>query len=319
MKRICFLLLLLSGMFAAGCAPQPAAPSEPTTTSAPTTVAPAAPTTIPTTVTTAVATTTATTAPTTAPTTVAVTIPASLPTAPVTEEKPGRDPVPNLPAPSAPLPQPTFRVVANPDSYAASANFITVQITNTSSVEGYYGYSYRIERQTGNAWEELPLYIEVNDVAAILPAGATSTEQFELHQKQYNYQPGIYRIVLTDGLNNAAAEFTLTEKPAYHVVADPASYDVSAEFITLQITNTSSTEGGYGHLYRIERKISKTWVVLPLTIEVTAEAVILPAGATKTERVYLHQEEYDYQPGTYRIVLLDGLNNATAAFTLAAK
>lgn len=157
-----------------------------------------------------------------------------------------------------------------------------------------------------------------NDVTVILPAGQSNTETFKLHQEQYDYQPSKYRIVFLDGLNSATAEFTLTgnAEASYSIVARPSSYSIDAESITVRITNTSQVEGGYGCAYRIDRNANGKWETIPLDFDVQTIAVILPAGETYTETFSLHQNQYNYQSGRYRIVLLDGLNNASAEFKL---
>lgn len=252
---------------------------------------------------------------------------------PTPEPEPKPEPEPDKPAPpvsSAPsggaassssqsLPaQPTYKIVAVPASYDVSAASITVQIANTSQVEGGYGFSYRIERNANGKWAAVPLEFAVDDIAAILPAGKAQTETFSLHQEQYDYEPGTYRVVFLDGLGGASAEFTLTGgmKSAYSVAADPRSYSVTADSITVKITNTSQVEGGYGLAYRIEQKVNGKWEAVPLDFVVMEIFAILPAGKDYTETFSLHQEQYDYEPGTYRIVFLDGLNGASAEFKL---
>jgi hypothetical protein len=54
----------------------------------------------------------------------------------------------------------------------------------------------------------VPLQLVAPAVEVFLPAGQTNTETFNLHQDQYDYQPGSYRIVFPGGLS-AAAPFTL--------------------------------------------------------------------------------------------------------------
>lgn len=103
---------------------------------------------------------------------------------------------------------------------------------------------------------------------------------------------------------------------SYTVVADPSVYDISADSITVKITNTSQAEDGYGYAYRIERNNNGKWESIPLEFDVMEIAAILPAGQTNTEKFSLHREQYDYQSGDYRIVFLDGLGGASAQFTL---
>lgn len=215
--------------------------------------------------------------------------------------------------------QPTYRVEVSPASYDVStADSITVKITNTSNVEGGYGYAYRIEQTVNGRWETVPLEFDVMEIAAILPAGKTNTETFSLHHEQYDYTPGTYRIVFLDGLGGASAEYTITgsAKTAYSVAAEPRSYSITADSITVKIINTSQVEGGYGYAYRIEQKVNGKWEAVPLEFDVMEIAAILPAGKTSTETFSLHQEQYDYAPGTYRIVFLDGLGGATAEFSM---
>ena len=231
----------------------------------------------------------------------------------------GGDDVKDSTESSPPQPtQPAYAVTAEPAAYDVSTESITVKITNNSHAEGGYGYAHRIEREISGRWEPLALDIAWNDIWVILPVGQTNTETFSLHREQYDYQPGAYRIVFTDGLGGASVQFTLTgkAKPTYSVAADPNSYPVNAESITVKIANTSQIEGGYGYAYRIEREINGKWEAVPLEFDVMAIAAILPAGQASKETFSLHQEQYNYRPGTYRIVFLDGLGGVSAQFTL---
>lgn len=106
------------------------------------------------------------------------------------------------------------------------------------------------------------------------------------------------------------------EQPAYIVAADPSIYEITATSISVKIINLSAVEGGYGYAYRIERKMNGGWEIVPLEFDVQAIAAILPAKQANTETFSLHHEQYDYTPGTYRIVLLDGLGGASAEFAL---
>ncbi|WRS26810.1 immunoglobulin-like domain-containing protein [Oscillospiraceae bacterium MB08-C2-2] len=117
----------------------------------------------------------------------------------------------------------------------------------------------------------------------------------------------------SSAVSNSQAQ---SSKPAYRVEASPASYAVDAPSITVKITNTSQVEGGYGYMYRIEREVNGSWQAIPLDFNVIEIFVTLPAGQTNTEEFSLFQEQYDYQPGTYHIVLSDGLGGASAQFTL---
>jgi hypothetical protein len=102
----------------------------------------------------------------------------------------------------------------------------------------------------------------------------------------------------------------------YTVTANPDTYETTASQVTVLIKNTSQVEGGYGRSYRIERKTDSGWTPLPLEIVVTDDWIILPAGETQEQSYNLHQDQHDYIPGTYRIVFADGLNDATAEFSM---
>ena len=119
-------------------------------------------------------------------------------------------PGPTPPAPpSPPNEQPTFSAVVSPNIYSVSAEYITVEIVNTSEVEGWYGFGHRIERYVNGTWEIVPLEFFVVDLAMLLSAGYSAPYYFSLHQDQFDYQPGRYRIVLTGVPGEPWAEFTL--------------------------------------------------------------------------------------------------------------
>jgi hypothetical protein len=203
-----------------------------------------------------------------------------------------------------------------------------VLIKNTSQVEGSFGRGYQIERETDGQWTTVPLEIIVTDEWIILPAGETQEQTYNLFQDQYDYSPGTYRIVFTDGLNSAAAEFNMldvnyepgpgqsTGEPAYEVETERGRYGVSTDSITVNITNTSNVEGGYGRHYRIEEKAGERWTPLPLEIIVTEEWFILPAGETQAQSYNLFQDQFDYSPGTYRIVLTGVAGEPSVVFEL---
>ena len=238
------------------------------------------------------------------------------PTPPVSPTPPAPQP-PITPAPPAPEPIPTFSVIVNPSSYDVSVQHITVTFTNTSQVEGSFGLAYRIDRYVNGTWEAVPLDFVVPSIAMILSAGQSTTETFSLHQDQFAYQPGTYRIVFLDGLDDASAQFTLTGNPTYSVSVQTQSLHVTAEYITVRITNTSQVEGGYGYGHRIERYAGGRWEIVPLdTSPVISIWMILSAGQTVTYDFSLYQEQFDYQPGRYRVVLLGVEGQPSAEFTL---
>ena len=103
----------------------------------------------------------------------------------------------------------TYRVTANPDRYEVSTDSITVNITNTSDVDGGFGRYYRIEQRTDGEWIPLPLEIIVTEDWPLLPAGETQAQSYSLFQDQYDYSPGAYRIVLTGVSGEPSAEFDL--------------------------------------------------------------------------------------------------------------
>jgi len=227
------------------------------------------------------------------------------------------EPPPTTPAQPGPEPIPTFSVAVNPSSYDVSAQQITVTITNTSQVEGSFGLAYRIDRNVNGRWEPVPLDFVVPSIAKILPAGGSTTETFSLHQDQFAYQPGTYRIVFLDGLDGASAQFALTGNPTYSVSVQTQSLPVTAEQITIRITNTSQVEGGYGYGHRIERFVSGRWEVVPLeTSPVISIWMMLPAGQTVTYNLSLYQDQFDYQPGRHRVVLVGVAGEPSAEFTL---
>ena len=237
------------------------------------------------------------------------------PTPPPPPPEPPEPPV--TPEPPGPEPIPTYSVVASPSSYDVSAAHITVVITNTSQVDSGFGLAYRIERNVNGTWQTVPLNFAVPSIFMNLAAGQTVTENFSLHQNQFNYQPGSYRIVFLDGLGGASAQFTLTGgSPTYSVAVEPSTLPVTAEYITVRITNTSQVEGGYGLGHRFERFANGVWHPIPLYPVVPDIYVILSPGESNTEIFSLHQDEFDYQPGTYRIVLVGVAGQPSVQFTL---
>ena len=230
------------------------------------------------------------------------TAPAPPPVAPTPPAPPAPAPIP--PAVPGPEPIATFTVAANPSTLDVSAAYVAVTITNTSQVEGSFGLNYRIDRNVNGRWEPVPLDFAVASIAMILPAGQSTTESFSLHQNQFYYQPGTYRIVFLDGLGGASAQFTLTASPTYLVSVHPQSIPVTAEYVTVTITNTSQVEGGYGYGHRIERFVNGSWQTVPLDMgAVISIWMMLSPGQSATYDFSLHQEQYDHQPGRHRIVL----------------
>ena len=240
--------------------------------------------------------------------------PTQPPAPPPTPDPPPPD---DPPEPPAPDPTPTYSVVASPSSYDVSAEYITVVITNTSQVDSGFGLNYRIDRNVNGNWQTVPLNFVVPSILVNLPAGQSVTQNFSLHQNQHNYQAGTYRIVFLGSLGGASVQFTLTGGvPTYSVAAQPQSFPVTAEYITVAITNTSQVEGGYGLGYRIEKRINGNWELVPLNFAVIDIFMILPPGQTNTETFNLHQDQFYYQPGTYRIVLTGVAGEPSAQFTL---
>jgi len=227
---------------------------------------------------------------------------------------------PATPAPPGPEPIATFSVTASPSSYDVSAAQISIVITNTSQVEGTFGLSYRIERSVNGRWEIVPLNFNIPDIAMILAAGQSITENFSLHQNQFSYQPGTYRIVFLDGLGGASAQFTLTgvvPTPTYSVSVHPQGIPVTSEYITVSITNTSQVEGGYGYGHRIQRHVNGRWENVPLNMSpVISIWAILPAGQTATYDLSLYQDQFFYEPGRYRVILTGVDGQPSAEFTL---
>ncbi len=93
-------------------------------------------------------------------------------------------------------------------------------------------------------------------------------------------------------------------EPAYEVTLKPGVYELSTESITVDITNTSAVDGGFARHYRIEQQTDGNWTTLPLEIIVTEDWILLPAGETQAHAYNLLQDQFDYRPGTYRVVLL---------------
>ncbi len=169
-----------------------------------------------------------------------------------------------------------------------------------------------------------------NRDASILPAGQKLTAKFDLYpvHEDIAFVPGKYRVVL-DGFDGVSAEFAIIDsdsepnpgqtsgEPIYEVKPKLGVYDVDAESITVHITNTSDTEGGYGRYYRIEEKLGDVWTPLPLEIIVTEEWFILPPGETQTQTYNLFRDQHDYSPGTtYRIILAGVAGEPSVVFEL---
>jgi len=91
-----------------------------------------------------------------------------------------------------------------------SAAYITVEFTNTSRYEGWYGEGHRIERYVNGSWETIPIQFMVPAIAVMSPPGLTVTYNLSLHQEQHDYQPGRYRVTFVSVPGELSAEFTLT-------------------------------------------------------------------------------------------------------------
>ena len=106
------------------------------------------------------------------------------------------------------------------------------------------------------------------------------------------------------------------QSASYSVAANPDRYEMSADSITVDITNTSDVDGGFGRYYRIEQRSDGGWIPLPLEIIVTEDWPLLPAGETQAQSYNLFQDQYDYSPGTYRIVLTGVAGEPSVVFEL---
>ena len=104
---------------------------------------------------------------------------------------------------------PIYSILVNPSIYYVTAEHITAEVTNISHVNRGFGAGYRIEKYTNGRWEAIPLIFDVMAIAWGLDAGQTITLRFSLHQDQFNYQPGTYRVVLVDALGEPSGQFTL--------------------------------------------------------------------------------------------------------------
>ncbi len=102
----------------------------------------------------------------------------------------------------------------------------------------------------------------------------------------------------------------------YEVTPKLGVYDLSTESITVDITNTSDIDGGFGRHYRIEQQTDDGWAPLPFDIIVTEDWIILPAGETQTHTYSLLQDQYNYRPGTFRVVLLGVTGEPSVEFEL---
>ncbi len=104
--------------------------------------------------------------------------------------------------------------------------------------------------------------------------------------------------------------------PTYEITPKLGVYDLSTNAITIEIANTSDTNGGFGRYYRIEQQTDDGWAPLPLDIIVTEDWIILPAGETQEHSYNLCQDQFDYRPGVYRIVLLGVAGDPSVKFSL---
>ena len=102
-------------------------------------------------------------------------------------------------------------------------------------------------------------------------------------------------------------------EPAYEISHRLGTYDLGTQSIAVDITNPSDMDGSFARDYRIERQTNEGWAPLPLEIIVTWDMIALPAGETTTQSYNLHQDQYEYEPGTYRFVFSNTLNSATAS------
>jgi len=113
-----------------------------------------------------------------------------------------------LPEPPSPQNEATFTAVANPDRYPSSAQYITVEFTNTSAYEGFIGFSHRIDRYDEDGWTAMALVNRM--VGVYLPPGESASFDFDLRRDSRSYTPGRYRAVLTGVPGQLVVEFTLS-------------------------------------------------------------------------------------------------------------
>jgi hypothetical protein len=119
----------------------------------------------------------------------------------------------------------------------------------------------------------------------------------------------------TFGSSSTGREETKAQ-PSYVITVPQNSYDINTELVTVNITNTSETEGGFSPHYRIEQQIDGEWTAVSLDISVTENWLILPAGETQEFSYKLFPMYYDYLPGNYRIVMTGVSGEPVAEFTL---
>ena len=107
---------------------------------------------------------------------------------------------------------------AVPNVYSSSVDKVNVTITNNTSIKVYTGLDYTIEHYNGSAWDKISLDFFINDVMIILLPQESKDFIIHLYPKQYDYQPGRYRVSKT---------VSTTER-----IDNPKrrTYDLTAEF-----------------------------------------------------------------------------------------
>ena len=102
----------------------------------------------------------------------------------------------------------------------------------------------------------------------------------------------------------------------YYVSIEKPSYSVSTDAVVVNITNASYTDGGFDGRYRLESKVGTEWQALPLEIPAADEWIPLPADGVLAHSYSLLQNQYEYSPGIYRIVLLGVQGEPSVEFAL---
>lgn len=111
-----------------------------------------------------------------------------------------------------------------------------------------------------------------------------------------------------DNLKQSAFEAELSnefEDQGSHVKVqmNHESYSLPLKDMNLEITNIGTEAAGYGNIMYFEKLVDGVWYDMPFTrLGFTDEGLSLEPGDEITDEIPVTYLDYDFTPGTYRIV-----------------
>lgn len=149
----------------------------------------------------------------------------------------------------------------------------------------------RLEFANGNWCTDVPLQFISESLGYIVLWDS------ENRLVKINYEPVIGTNELSLDRNKVPGETNMK----ITMKAEPTTYPLSTDKIYITITNNTPIYCFTGMDYSVEHYNGSTWCNLPLSICAAMTKVDLLSGESKGFDIYLLKNQYDYQPGKYRV------------------